>query len=215
VLTRLFDIHLDLRRPDGERELRRLGMSVLPSGRASEFNQALMDLGAMVCTPRSPACHICPLTADCLALSRGTQEELPIRQPKHPLPMRAAVAAVLYDGNSVLLKRRPEEGLLGGLWGFPGGFIEVGESNQVALSRVIKEQLGLQVEIERSLPSLAHAYTHFRATLQPFTCRALSSGRDLRERGDIRWVKTKELDSVPMGKLDRMLANKLELAWKE
>jgi A/G-specific adenine glycosylase len=207
VLTRLFDLHLDPRRPEGERELRRRGMSILPSGRASEFNQALMDLGALICTPRSPACHACPLAVDCLALRNGTQEELPFRQPKRPLPHRQAVAAVLHENEYFLITRRPEEGLLGGLWGFPGGFIEDGESNHLALSRVVKELLGLEIEINFPLPPLDHAYTHFRATLQPFTCQARSS--DIRERGDVRWVTAEELDGVPMGKLDRMLAREL------
>ncbi len=208
VLTRLFDLHLDPRRPEVERELRRRGMSILPRGRASEFNQALMDLGALICTPRSPACHACPLAADCLALRNGTQEQLPFRQPKRPPPLRHAVAAVLHENDNFLITRRPEDGLLGGLWGFPGGFIEDGESNRLALIRVLKEQLGLKVDIINPLPPLGHAYTHFRVNLQPFACRARLG--DLRERGDMRWVKAEDLNSVPMGKLDRMLARVVE-----
>ena len=210
VLTRLFDLHLNPRRPKGERELRRLGMSVLPIGRASEFNQALMDLGALICTPRSPTCHACPLAADCLALRNGTQEELPVREPGQPLPLRQTVAAVLQENGSLLITRRPESGLLGGLWGFPAGFKEDGESNQLALRRVVKKQLGLEIEVELPLPPLAHSYTHFREALQPFTCRLRSDSGQLRERSDVRWVKTQDLNIVPMGKLDRMLALELE-----
>ena len=208
VLTRLFDLHIDPRRPEGERELRLRGMSILPEGKASEFNQALMDLGALICTPRSPACDACPLEPDCLALQNGTQEELPIRLPRGPLPLRQAVAAVLQEGGNLLIALRPEDGLLGGLWGFPGGYIEPGESNQLALRRVVKEQLGLEIEDELPLPPLAHTYTHFRVDLQPFTCKARSS--ELRERRDVRWVKAHDLEDVPMGKLDRMLASELE-----
>ena len=207
VLTRLFELHIDPRRPEGERELRQRGMAILPKGRASEFNQALMDLGARICTPRSPACETCPLASDCLALQHGTQEQLPIRQPRGPLPLRQAVAAVVREGDNLLISRRPENGLLGGLWGFPSGYKEQGESNQAALRRVVKEQLGLEIEVELRLPPLAHAYTHFRVDLQPFTCKVRSS--DLREREDVRWVKLHELGDVPMGKLDRMLANRL------
>ncbi|MFQ5942610.1 MAG: A/G-specific adenine glycosylase [Anaerolineales bacterium] len=209
VLTRLFDIHQDPRRPEGEREVRRLGRSVLPKGQASAFNQALMDLGALICTPRSPVCHACPLASDCRALSNGTQEQIPIRPARQPLPMRPAVAAVMYENDTVLIARRPDDRLLGGLWGFPSGFVEEGESNHVALNRVVKEQLGLEIEIKRALPPLAHTYTHFHAALRPFTCRARSSNGSLRERGDVRWVKVIELDEVPMGKLDRMLAREI------
>jgi A/G-specific adenine glycosylase len=210
VLTRLFDIRLDPRRSEGERELRQRGMSILPGGRASEFNQALMDLGAHICTPRSPACEACPLTAECLAFQNGTQEELPVRQPRGPLPIRHAVAAVLHENDNLLISRRPEGGLLGGLWGFPGGNKEKGESNQLALQRVIKEQLGLEIEVELPLPPLSHAYTHFRVDLQPYTCKVRSTSGHLRDRDDVRWVKRHELQDVPMGKLDRMLASELE-----
>lgn len=120
VFTRIFDLHFDPGRPDGERELRKRGMAILPTGRASEFNQALMDLGALLCTPRSPTCDACPLAGDCLAFQNGTQEQLPIRQPRGPLPHRQAVAAVVREGDNLLISRRPESGLLGGLWGFPG-----------------------------------------------------------------------------------------------
>jgi A/G-specific adenine glycosylase len=206
VLTRLFDLHLDPKRPEGERELRRLGMLLLPKGKASEFNQALMDLGALVCTPRSPTCDACPLVADCRAYQNDTQEQLPIRRPRRPLPLRRAVAAVIHERSNLLLSRRPERGLLGGLWGFPGGFKEQGESNQAAIKRVIKEQLGLEIDVEQPMPPLAHSYTHFRAMLQPYVCQARSNGGHLKERGDVRWVKADDLESVPMGKLDRMLA---------
>ncbi|MEE9216871.1 MAG: A/G-specific adenine glycosylase [Anaerolineales bacterium] len=210
VLTRLFDLHMDPRRPEGERELRQRGMTILPAGRASEFNQALMDLGALVCTPRSPACDACPLAADCLAFQNGTQEELPNRQPRGPLPLRQAVAAVIQEGEKLLIFRRPESGLLGGLWGFPSGYIETGESNQPALRRVVKEQLGLEIEVELPLSPLAHTYTHFRVELQPFTCKVRSKSGYLRERENVRWVKGYDLEFVPMGKLDRMLAGELE-----
>lgn len=209
VLTRLFDIHLDPRRPEGERELRQRGMSALPAGRASEFNQALMDLGALICTPRSPACDACPLTADCLAFQNATQEELPIRRPKAPLPLRQAVAAVLHENDNLLIARRPEGGLLGGLWGFPGGFQEAGESNRLALQRVVKEQLGLEIEVELPLLPLTHAYTHFRVDLQPYVCQVRSNSGHLHERDDVRWVKVPDLDNVPMGKLDRLLTSEL------
>lgn len=210
VLARLFNIHLDPKRPEGEKELRQRGMSILPAGKASEFNQALMDLGALICAPRSPACEVCPVEADCLAFQNNTQDELPIRQPKGPLPLRQAVAAVLHENDNVLVSRHPEGGLLGGLWGFPSGYKEEGESNQLALQRVVNEQLGLEIDVDQPLSPLNHTYTHFRVELQPFTCRVASGSGRLREREDVRWVKAHELSEAPMGKLDRMLSSRLE-----
>ena len=210
VLTRLLDLHLDPRSSEGERELQQLGMSHLPEARASEFNQALMDLGALVCTPRSPKCTECPLAKYCLAHHNGTQQELPIRRPKQPLPQRQAVAAVLNENGSLLLVRRPEGGLLGGLWGFPGGFVESGESDRQALTREIREQLGMEVVIESELSPLKHTYSHFHATLHPYLCRTRTAG--IKERGNVRWVLAEDLETVPMGKLDRMLARELASA---
>jgi A/G-specific adenine glycosylase len=86
VLARLFDLHLDPRTPEGERALRELGEPLLPRGQASAFNQALMDLGAMICTPRNPDCGRCPIQGHCLAFHRGTQRDLPVRAPRKVLP---------------------------------------------------------------------------------------------------------------------------------
>jgi A/G-specific adenine glycosylase len=210
VLARLFDIHKDPKRPEGEKELRQRGLSILPAGKASEFNQALMDLGALVCTPRSPSCDLCPLTADCLAFQNGTQEELPLRQPRGELPLRRAVAAVVRENDNVLILRRPERGLLGGLWGFPSGYREEGESNQLTLQWVVKEQLGLEIDIGQPLPPLSHTYTHFRVDLEPYMCQIATSSGILRDREDVRWVKPHQLSEVPMGKLDRMLSSELD-----
>ncbi len=207
VLVRLFDIHLDPRSPDGERELERRAAAILPRGKASEFNQGLMDLGALICTPRRPACSVCPLARHCLARRRGTQELLPVRAPRAPLPERVAVAAVWQENGKVLLRRNPSRGLLAGLWGFPGGLLAEGEDERVGLRRLIEQQLEIQIRVGDPLPRLKHSYSHFRVNLQPYTCQ--SAGRRLRERAGTRWVELKGLGQLPMGKLDRQLAERL------
>ena len=209
VLSRLFDLHLDPRKPQGERELRSLGSALLPEGKASEFNQALMDLGATICTPLSPNCAACPLQTHCLGLRRGTQEDLPVRSPTKSSPHRQAVAAVIWLDDQVLIKQNASDGLLGGLWSFPGGLVNEGEGQDAALERIVKQQLGISVEVGSSLPRLRHSYTHYRLTLQPFECRIGSASRLVRDSGNCRWIARSEVDEVAMGKLDRMLAGSL------
>jgi len=207
VLARLFDIHLDPRSPDGERELKRRAVAILPRGKASEFNQGMMDLGALICRPRVPDCPICPLARHCLARRRGTQDQLPMRVARRAIPDRLAVAGVWQENGKVLVRRNPAGGLLGGLWGFPGGLLKEGEDERVGLQRLIAQQLELQIRVGDPLPRLKHSYSHFRVTLQPYACQPV--GRKLRERAGSRWVRVQELRLLPMGRLDRQLAERL------
>ena len=118
VVARLFRVETPL--PAGKTELRRLAETLTPDARAGDFAQAMMDLGATVCLPRGPKCLLCPLEADCLARKAGIEQELPRRQPKAAKPTRRAVAFwVLGAGGELLLRRRPEKGLLGGMMEVP------------------------------------------------------------------------------------------------
>jgi len=207
VLARLFDVHLDPRSSEGERELERRAAGILPRGKASEFNQGLMDLGALICRPRAPECSICPLARHCLARRRGTQGKLPVREARRVLPDRLAVAAVWQENGKVLVRRNPPQGLLAGLWGFPGGLLAEGEDERVGLQRMIAQQLDIQIRVGDPLPRLKHSYSHLRVTLQPYLCRPV--GRTLRERAGSRWVRVRELRQLPMGRLDRRLAERL------
>ncbi len=220
VLSRLFEMRQDPRSPAGSQELQRLGESILPPGRSSEFNQALMDLGATVCTPRSPSCEQCPLNDDCQAYRHGTQAELPQRRPRAELPLRQAVAAIWELDGKVLIERLPPDGLLGGLWAFPGGFLERSESPVEGLRRTLADRHGIQLLEYLALPSLEHSFTHFRLRLYPYHCQATiktgaTDGNDppraVRETDDLLWVEPRRLEHYPMGKLDRQLAAELSL----
>ena len=119
VMSRLYDIHTPL--PAAKPELTALAAGLTPADRPGDYAQAVMDLGATICTPRNPACGICPLQGPCLARARGTQTELPKKTPKKATPTRHGIAYVgrRADG-AILLETRPASGLLGGMLGFPG-----------------------------------------------------------------------------------------------
>jgi A/G-specific adenine glycosylase len=207
----LIDLELDPRSREGEAALIEAGEALLPSGRASEFNQALMDLGAAICLPKRPACDLCPVKRHCLAQARGVQDQRPVRPAKRSIPHHTVAAGVLRSDGRVFIARRPAKGLLGGLWEFPGGKLEAQETLQQALQRELQEELGLaQVQIGDQIGVFQHAYTHFRVTLHAFECRLLQGEPDPLQHEAAEWVLPPDLGQYPMGKLDRLIAARLQ-----
>ncbi len=193
VLCRLFRIRQDPRVSGTQKRLWRLAEELLPSGRARLFNQAMMELGATVCLPRSPRCDGCPVARMCEAKARGEQEKLPTRARKKPLPRHKVVVGVIYKNGKILIDKRKPGGLLGGLWEFPGGKVEKGESLEAALLREVREELGVRVRIVRPLVTVQHSYSHFSITLHAFQCAHVSGRPKCRSCVDCRWVYPKQL----------------------
>lgn len=210
VLARVFNLTLPARSPAGERKLWELAAAHLPPGRAGDYNQALMDLGALVCTPRAPKCQECPLNPLCEARALGVQEGRPVLEPKAITPHYLVTAAVIERDGLVLITQRPPEKLLGGLWEFPGGKVDRDESLPAGLKREICEELGVDIRVQAPFGVYRHAYTHFRVTLHAFRC-ALKNGQQPRlvEAHDLRWARPAELPDFPMGKIDRQIARKV------
>ncbi len=206
VLTRLFNVSLPARSPAGEALLWNLARQNLPAGQAGDYNQALMDLGSAICTPRSPNCAACPLKGDCQAFALGLQEERPVLEKKAPTPHYLVTAAVLRRDGRVLLARRPSEGLLGGLWEFPGGKVENGESLEYGLQRELREELGVETAVNGQIGVYRHAYTHFKVTLHAFDCRLLQGEPQPLAASELAWVLPTGLSHYPMGKIDRLIA---------
>jgi A/G-specific adenine glycosylase len=170
-----------------------------------------MELGALICTPRKPACPACPLAGGCEAHRLGIESLRPVLSLKAPVPTVTVTAAVIRQDGKFLITQRPEDGLLGGLWEFPGGKVEPGEDLIACLHREIAEELGLKIEIDRPIGIYRHAYTHFKVTLHAFDCRLNGVEQVLKERGVAahRWVAPEELDGFPMGKIDRSISGDL------
>ena len=212
VLARWMDLPIDVRSAQGEKQLLAAARSLLPAGKAAAFNQALMDLGAAICTPRAPACALCPLSSGCLARRRGTQGQRPVRAGRARVPHRIVAAAVLRRSGRVLIARRPEGGLLGGLWEFPGGKREPGESLQACLRRELREELGIRAEVGESLGAFDHAYSHFSVTVHAFACKLMGGVPKALEHTRIAWIAPGRLSAYPMGKIDRAIARRLVAA---
>ena len=207
VLSRVFNISAPLGAGQAEKEFIQLAQENLPAGRAGDYNQALMDLGATVCVPRNPKCDQCPAAEFCEALKLGIQEQRPVKKPKTDIPHHIVTAAVIQRNGHVLIAQRPQDGLLAGMWEFPGGKQKPGESLQACLEREICEELGVQIEVGEHLGVYEHAYSHFRVTLHAFRSTLVAGEPQQLEHADLRWSSLDELSEFPMGKIDRQIAN--------
>jgi A/G-specific adenine glycosylase len=210
VLARVFDVSLPARTSAGERRLWQLAGENLPTGRAGDYLQAMMDLGATLCTPRKPDCAQCPLHELCLARRAGIQEQRPVLKNRPPPPHYTVTAAVIANQDRVLITQRPAKGLLGGMWEFPGGKLETGEDLVECLRREILEELGVSIQVVTPFGVYQHAYTHFKVTLHAFCC-TITNGSQPRpmQVKDLCWAPIDQLAGFPMGKIDRQIARRL------
>ena len=175
--------------------------ALLDQNHPREYNQALMDLGATLCTSKQPGCLLCPWRDYCQAFQRNLQTEIPMRKPSSPIPHKQIGVAVIWDNQgNILIDRRPQEGLLGGLWEFPGGKIEENESVENCIKREIAEELGINVDVGKHLVTINHAYTHFRVTLNVYHCQYVDGEPQPLECEEIRWVKPEQLSEFPFPK---------------
>ncbi|MEW6515427.1 MAG: A/G-specific adenine glycosylase [candidate division FCPU426 bacterium] len=188
VWARFFKLAGNLEEPAVRRRLWDLAERLLPAGTPGDFNQAVMELGALVCQPRNPRCAVCPLSARCRARIAGQQERYPRRRPRRAVPHHEVAAAVIKRGDRYLLGRRPDRGLLGGLWEFPGGKTEPGETLGQALERELEEELGVRARAGRELVSVDHAYTHFTVTVHALACTLGRQKPRLKFHHALRWA---------------------------
>lgn len=206
VLTRLTDLSDDITRSATRTQLWRIAADLVPSQRPGDFNQALMELGQRLCLPAAPHCHECPLAVACLARARGAQLERPVRPARRPIPHYQVAAGVIWrEDGRLLITQRPADGLLGGLWEFPGGKQEPDESLPQTLQREIREELAIEIAVEALLLTLKHAYTHFRITLHAFQARYLTGTIQHLGVADHAWVWPAELDNYPFAATDRQI----------
>ncbi len=206
VLARLFDVRQPVASSVGRERLWALAAENLPPGRAAEYNQALMDLGAQLCTPSNPDCPACPVKLECRAYALGIQEQRPVRGAARPMPLKHLAAAAIVRRGKALVLQRPEKGLLGGLWEFPN--MEV-KAPRNAKAKLVNLDLELPLSGGEFLGEFTHAYSHFRVQLQAFVFQANGPG-GLQTSQKHKWCYITRLGDLPMGKLDRSIAKALQ-----
>ncbi len=228
VLARLFDVDDPVKSSQAQQFFWETARSLIPPGRAREFNQALMEFGALVCGKR-PACMTCPLTEHCEAHYLGVVEHRPVPAKRKPPTPLATSTGVLVHRGRVFIQRRPEDKVWGGLWEFPGGGQEPDETAEQCVTREFAEELDWRVRVEEKIAVIRHGYTTFKVTLSAYLLRfaeddlggaALQEDMPaptLRAADEGRWVRFEELSTYafPAGhrKLIDQMTRDLRYAW--
>jgi A/G-specific adenine glycosylase len=204
VFARLLDLDADVTQNEVKNQLWRQAELWMPDARPGDYNQALMELGRTVCKPRNPLCATCPIQAYCLAYQLGTQEERPVRTPRAATPHYDVAAGIIWnERGKLLIAQRPLDGLLGGLWEFPGGKQETGESLEDCLRRELREEMAIEVRVGELFVVVRHGFTHFRITMHAFTCHYISGPPQAIGVRDWAWIAPDQLDHYSFGKADR------------
>ena len=210
VVARLMKIETPPGRKEAQARFAVVARDLLPAGRAGDFNQAMMELGALVCTPRRPACDRCPIPFFCQAYQTMPDPSLlPAKAPKKALPHYDVAIGIIWKEHEVLIDRRPKKGLLGGLWEFPGGKQEPGETLVQCLEREVREELAIEVKVEEPFLTVPHTYTHFKVTLHSFHCRYLGGEPRPRQAIDWKWVPLDGLRRYAFPKANKVILDAL------
>lgn len=211
VLARFFGISDDIRNQDTKNQIQDYADNLVPEEHPGDFNQALMELGALVCKPAGPECDCCPVSIDCQAYQTAQTDQLPYKSPAKKVPhYEIAVGLILNEKGELLIALRPDNGMLGGLWEFPGGKKEPHETLKETVARELKEELGIDVEVYNKMKVLKHAYSHFKITMHAYWC-TIQNGKPVPISSDrIAWVSMKEIDRYPFPKANKSVIDELK-----
>lgn len=204
VFARLTDLSDDVTQSPTRDKLWKLAEDWLDRQRPGDYNQSLMELGRVICKPRNPLCLSCPVRQHCQSFVNETQLQRPVKKRKAPTPHYDVTAGLIWnEAGQLLITQRPLDGLLGGLWEFPGGKQEQGETLPECLRRELREELGIEVEVGELFVVVKHAFTHFKITLHAFSCRHTNGQPQAIAVQDWVWVRPPELKNYSFGKADR------------
>ncbi len=202
VLSRLF--LLEAFANDGKHldEFQRRAQALIPLKTPGDYNQAVMELGALICRPRRPNCAACPVNSHCRAYQGRKQDEYPKKRAKKKTPLFHIAAACILKKGRVFIARRHTSGMLGGMWEFPGGKRCPGETAEAACAREIKEELNIRIDVGPLIARVNHAYTHFKISMDIFKCRHLSGTIHLNAHSAGKWMAFADLRKYPMPMAD-------------
>lgn len=200
VLARLLVMKHPVNKSSSAKIFRETAGTLLDQTQPGTFNQAMMELGAVVCKPRQPLCDECPVQKICRAYQSGQVLNYPAKVKKPPIPQYRIAVGVVFKKGRVLITRRKPSGLLGGLWEFPGGKIQKGERPAAACIREIKEEVNLDIEVDSHLSRVKHAYTHFKIVMDVFCCSWVAGRVALNGPVEHRWISLQKLDDFPFPK---------------
>ena len=202
VLSRLLAIDSDVSKSSTKKELQIIADNLLVKGKAGKFNESMMELGATICMPKNPNCKECPVIDNCMGYKIGDPSSFPVKKKKAKIPHIIVGAAVVSDGNKVLISQRRENQMLGGLWEFPGGKKENNESIKECIARELLEELGIIIEIQEKIITVNHAYSHFTMEMHTYWAKIKSGEPKAIDCKTFKWVKLDKIRSMPFPKAD-------------
>jgi A/G-specific adenine glycosylase len=210
VIARLFCLNDPINDPKTKSIFVEKSNDLLNSKFSGDHNQAMMELGALICTPKNPTCINCPVKDFCDAFQNEEVDNFPKRIIKAKTPLYHISIGVIYKDGKMLVTKRKEDGLLGGLWEFPGGKREPKESAENTCIREIQEETGISISITKHLTKVKHAYTHFKVSIDVFICKYVTGDVVLNGPVDYRWITKSEISDFPFPKSNHKFMNLLD-----
>ncbi|UCD65362.1 MAG: A/G-specific adenine glycosylase [Deltaproteobacteria bacterium] len=195
VFARLFNLDKPVKEKITHAFIWRKSKEMVPQGKAREFNQALMELGALVCISKNPRCKVCPIMSCCQSFSQGLVAERPVLKDPPKTIFIEMATGILENEGKILIQKRKSKGVWPNLWEFPGGRLESGETPEMALVREYMEETELEVGNLRKITTVQHSYTIYRVTLHCYFCSSQNGSYKpvLHGAQEYRWVSPKDL----------------------
>lgn len=210
VITRYYGIEEDIRSSRTTKEVQAHVDELISRDQPAEFNQGMMEIGSTVCKPSNPDCLSCPIQTGCIATKMAKTDSIPYKSPAKKKPHKhIGVGIIQREDGKVLISLRPENVMLGGLWEFPGGKQEEGETIQQTIERELREELGVEVHAFKEFMKLKHVYSHFSITMYAYNCTLVSGEPTAKSSQEVRWVNISELEQFPFPKANKQLTEKL------
>lgn len=211
VAARLLALDEDVASAAAKATIQDFADTLLIPGRAGDLNEALMELGATVCLPRAPACASCPFTRVCRARRSGEPTRFPVKARARAVPHKHVGAGLVVNRHGeLLIARRREDAMLGGMWEFPGGVREPGESNEACIARELHEELGIRVVVGRHFLTVRHAFSHFTMDLHAHWAKIRTGRPRAIACSDYAWVGLDGLRTYPFPRADVRIIESLE-----
>ena len=210
LFSRLLAFNRDVKSTQGQAELWKFSESILPTDHVSDFNQALMELGATICTPRNPSCESCPLQSICKAYNEGDVETYPVSSPRTQATKVNDAAIWIPRAGKVLVRECQPGEVWAGLWDFPRFRIPVNQSpNRIGwLEKQVLAQTGISVTLGNAELTLKHAVTRYNITLDCHIASSVSGRLQSLDRSH-QWIKRDQLSQLPLSVTGRKIANRL------
>jgi A/G-specific adenine glycosylase len=197
VFTRFWGIYDDITQPKVRGILFEKLKPYCAQIKPSVFNQGIMELGALICTPTNPRCDSCPISSECFAFNAKKTADLPVKTKKAKVPHHDIAVAIVRRLDMILIAKRKEGQMLAGLWEFPGGKVEPNETIEQALHRELNEEVNITVRINYKRLLVKHAFSHFKISLHVYDCKYLSGDVKALSSDEIKWVCLDELQNYP------------------